>query len=285
MDFKKIENIFLIAFALLNIYLLMSFIGRENIQSATSNPTQDVIADMRDRGINIPQNLSEENLEVYYMQADANTLLEENAETLENQAGSIDSEGTLYTSILSNPIELEGDPEEGFTEADFALLDEFINSPSVLFGNQYEYLRYDRTNNRFIYSQIVDGLPVGDGTSEISLYYGGEGNIISYQQTYAGPMKEQAKSDELISAQRAVEILFLNNELASGAKVDTPILAYHRTLYLEDLSMYGPIWLIPVTSDNKSEVFRVDAVDENGRILSDSIDPTLETGETEPSEE
>lgn len=285
MDFKKIENIFLIAFALLNIYLLMSFIGRENIQSATSNPTQDVIADMRDRGITIPQSLSKENLEVYYMQSDANTLLEENAETLENQAGSIDSEGTLYTSILSNPIELEGDPEEGFTEADFALLDEFINSSSVLFGSQYEYLRYDRMNNRFIYSQIVDGLPVGDGTSEISLYYGGEGNIISYQQTYAGPMKEQAQSDELISAQRAVEILFLNNELASGATVDTPILAYQRTLHLEDLSMYGPIWLIPVTNDNKSEVFRVDAVDENGRIISDSIDPTLETGETEPSEE
>ncbi|API88285.1 hypothetical protein BKP56_02745 [Marinilactibacillus sp. 15R] len=284
MDFKKIENIFLLAFVLLNIYLLVSFISRTDLQYATTNPTQDFTSDMRDRGIEYPQTLPEVESEVYYMQADANMLLEDNAESLENQAGSIDSEGTLYTSILSDPIELEGNPEDGFTEADLTLLDEFVNSSSVLFGEQYDYLRYDREGNRFIYGQMVNGIPIGDGTSEISLYYGGDGNIISYQQTYAGPMKEQGSSDELITAERAIEILFQNNELASGSKVETPILAYQRTLNLENLSMYGPIWLVPVTNSNESEVFRVDAVDTNGRILSDPTDtPALE--ESDESED
>lgn len=41
--------------------------------------------------------------------------------------------------------------------------------------------------------------------------------------------------------------------------------------------MYGPIWLIPVTNSNDSEVFRVDAIDTNGRILSDPTNkPDLE---------
>lgn len=276
MDFKKIENIFLLAFVLLNIYLLVSFISRTDLQYATTNPTQDFTSDMRDRGIEYPQTLPEVESEVYYMQADANILLEENAESLKNQAGSVDSEGTLYTSILTDPIELEGNPEDGFTEADRTLLDEFVNSSSVLFGDQYKYLRYDREGSRFIYSQMVNGIPVGDGTSEISFIYGSDGDIISYQQTYAGPMKEQG-SDELITAERAIEILFQNNELESGSKVETPILAYQRTLNLENLSMYGPIWLIPVTNSNDSEVFRVDAIDTNGRILSDPTNkPDLE---------
>ncbi|GAB2317894.1 two-component system regulatory protein YycI [Alkalibacterium sp. s-m-22] len=273
MDFKKIENIFLITFMLLNIYLLISFLNRSDLQYASTAPDQvNLMREMEQIGIDLP-NLTEEDREVYYVQADRNNLLEENSDQLENQAGSIAQDGSLYTSILSDPIEIEGNPDDGFTAADYDVLDEFINSGAVLFGSEYTFLRYDNSENRFVYAQIVEGIPVADGTSEISLFYGSDGNIISYQQSYAGPMTTQGSPIEIITDRQAVEVLFQNNAISSNTTVRQPILSYQRTLHLEDLSMYGPIWYIPVVDAGGERVLRVDAIERT--IISEPTEPVI----------
>ena len=273
MDFKKIENIFLITFMLLNIYLLISFLNRSDLQHASTAPDQvNLIREMEQIGIELP-NLTEEVREVYYVQADRNNLLEENIDQLENQAGSIAQDGSLYTSILSDPIEIEGNPDDGFTAADYDILDEFINSGAVLFGSEYTFLRYDNSENRFVYAQIVEGIPVADGTSEISLFYGSDGNIISYQQSYAGPMTTQGSPMEIITDRQAVEVLFQNNAISSNTTVRQPILTYQRTLHLEDLSMYGPIWYIPVIDAGGERVLRVDAIERT--IITEPTEPVI----------
>ncbi|GAA0478865.1 two-component system regulatory protein YycI [Alkalibacterium indicireducens] len=271
MDFKKIENIFLMTFMLLNIYLLISFLNRSDLQSASTAPDQvNLMREMEQIGIDLP-NLTEEYREVYYVQADRNNLLEENIDQLENQAGSIAQDGSLYTSILSDPIEIEGNPDDGFTAADYDVLDEFITSGAVLFGSEYAFLRFDNSENRFVYAQIVEGIPVADGTSEISLFYGGDGNIISYQQSYAGPMTTQGSPMEIITDRQAVEVLFQNNAISSNTTVRQPILSYQRTLHLEDLSMYGPIWYIPVVDAGGERVLRVDAIERT--IITEPVIP------------
>lgn len=286
MDFKKIENIFLITFLLLNIYLLVSYFNRNDIQQATSAPDQvNLIREMEQIGIELPT-LQEEERNVYYVQADSNNLLEENVDQLENQAGSVAADGSLYTSILSDPIEIEGNPDDGFTEEDYAELNAFVLSNSVLFGEEYTYLRYDRSQNRFIYAQEVEGIPVADGTSEISLFYGSDGNIISYQQTYAGPMIPQGTTQPIITDRQAVEVLFQNSEISSNSVVGQPILSYYRTLHLEDLSMYGPVWYVPVRDTSGERILRVDALERT--IITEPAAPLvpeeLEEDEEEESE-
>lgn len=273
MDFKKIENIFLITFLLLNIYLLISYLNRSDLQYASTAPDQvNLLREMEQIGIELP-NLTEEDTQVYYVQADRNTLLEDNVDQLENQAGSIAQDGSLYNSILSDPIEIEGTPEEGFTEADFERLNEFINSSAVLFGEEYTFLRYDQAENRFVFAQEVNGIPVADGTSEISLFYGSDGNIISYQQSFAGPMTTQGSALDVITDRQAIETLFQNNEISSNSIVGQPILSYQRTLYLEDLSMYGPIWYVPVTDSSGERVLRVDAFERS--IIQEPTEPVM----------
>lgn len=280
MDFKKIENIFLITFLLLNIYLLVSYFNRTDIQQATSAPGQvNLIREMEQISIDLPT-LTEEEREVFYVQADNNRMLEENVDQLENQAGSVAEDGSLYTSILSDPIEIEGTPDDGFTEEDYAKLDAFIQSGSVLFGEDYAYMRYDRGQNRFVYAQEVEGIPVADGTSEISLFYGSDGNIISYQQTYAGPMIPQGTTQSIITDRQAIEVLFQNGEISSNSVVGQPILSYYRTLHLEDLSMYGPVWYVPIRDAGGESVRRVDALERT--IISDPVTPVIPE---EPDEE
>jgi len=271
MDFKKVETIFLITFLFLNVYLLISYINRHDIQQASTAPGQvNLIREMEQIGIELPV-FSDEEEDVFYIQADNHQLLEENIDQLENQAGSIAQDGSLYTSILSDPIVLEGNPEDGFTSDDIAALNSFVNSNAVLFGEDYSFLRYDQSQSRFIYAHIAQGLPIADGTSEISLFYGSDGNIISYQQTYAGPVTAQGSSQSIITDRQAIEELFRNHMISSNSVISQPILTYHRTLHLEDLSMYGPVWYIPVNDGSGERILRVDAFE--GTVVSEPSTP------------
>lgn len=284
MDFKKIENIFLVTFILLNIYLLVSFLNRYDLQYASTTPDQvNVLREMEQRGIELPS-FPEEDREVYSMQADSHNLLEEQVEELEGQAGSIIEDGRFYRSLLTDPIELEGNAEEAFTDEDQETLDDFVNSSAVLFGEEYQFARFDSEQNRFIYYQNVNGVPVADGTSELSLYVDQNGEVFSYEQSYAGPMTEQGSSLDIISDREAVEILFTNNELSSNVTVHQPTLTYYRTLELEDLSLYGPLWLVRVSSSSGTEVFRVDA-STSSIIQEEIVTPGLEEDIEEELEE
>lgn len=281
MDFKKVQNIFIVAFLLLNIFLIYSYFNRYDLQYAsTTNNQIDVLNVMEETGIDLPEFENNEPT-VFSMQANQHKLLQEEAGELPNQAGSVGEDGSYYTSFLSDPIELEGNMQEGFTENDITTLNTFVESSQVLFGDQYEYGWADQENSRIIYSQIVDGYPVADGTSEISLYINSDGNVYSYHQTFAGPMNEQGTPLDIISDQEAVEVLFQNNELPSNSTVESPILSYHRMLYLEDLSMYSPVWIVPVETSNGITRYRINAT--NGQIIPEpnlQPEPPADTEET-----
>lgn len=272
MDFKKIARIFMVAFGLLNIYLIIGIFNRTDIQYTTSQPVdEDLISNMEASNIELPD-LSESEAtteEVYSLQINAHDLLSDQIEDSDVLTGTLSDDDSYYNSFPSNPIELEGNPEDGFTDADIETVQEYVLSENVLFGEEYTFHRYDEAGNRFVFYQFVDGLPIADGTSEISLFVNDDGAIYSLQQTYAGPVSRQGEALDLISAMRAVETLFLNNEIRQGSEVHPPTLTYRRALYLEDLSMYSPVWLINIDHSSERSTFRVDAV--NGTIIRQPV--------------
>jgi regulatory protein YycI of two-component signal transduction system YycFG len=274
MDFKKIARIFIIAFTLLNIYLLIGILERQDIQdiSIQTNSSSDVLENMEQLNIEVPDlsSVDVENAEVYSIQINSHNLLEETVEENSQFTGTLSEDGTTYyVSFHSNPFELEGNPEDGFTDNDIASIQTFINSDQVMFGEEYGFGHYDRAGRQFVFHQIIDGLPIMDGTSEISLFVNDAGEIYAYEQTYAGPGSRQGTPLQLISANRALEILFMNNEIRSGSEIEVPTLSYRRGLYLEDLSMYSPVWLVEVIHSSERNIFRVDAV--NGTIIRQPV--------------
>lgn len=273
MDFKKIARIFILAFALLNIYLIVGIFERQDIQYTSTQPTtNNVYSNMRELDIELPdlEGLDTDGEEIFPLQINAHNLLTQQLEENDELTGNLNEDETVYyESFPSNPIVLEGNPVEGFTDGDFDLLDAFIASEQVMFGEEYNFSRYDEEGRRFIFNQYVDGLPIADGTSEISLYLNDNGEIYAYQQTYAGPATRQGNALPLINGGRAIEILFLNNEITQGSVVQTPILAYRRALHLEDLSMYSPVWIINIERSSEQNTFQVDAV--NGTIIRQPV--------------
>jgi regulatory protein YycI of two-component signal transduction system YycFG len=285
MDFKKIARIFIVAFGLLNIYLIIGIFNRTDIQDTSSQPAdENLISNMEASDIELPD-LSETEAsteEVYSLQINAHNLLSNEIENSDNLTGTLDDEGVYYDSFPSNPIQLEGTPADGFTESDVETVRDFVLSENVMFGEEYTFHRYDQAGNRFVFYQFVDGLPIADGTSEISLFVNDTGEIYAYQQTYAGPVSRQGNPLELINGLRAIETLFLNNEIRQGSEVQPPTLTYRRALYLEDLSMYSPVWIVNIDHSSERNTFRVDAV--NGTIIRQPVAPPNEEEEATDEE-
>lgn len=283
MDFRKIETIFIIAFVFLNIYLFNSYNNRATLHDATafSDPV-NVVERMNQADITLPD-FEQINYDVHAIQANNDDMLAEEATSLDDQAGSVSSDGSYYTSFLTTPIELEGNQEDGFTEADQLTIQNFINSDRVLFGSEYSYGEFDEEGSRFIYYQNINGIPIMDGTSQISLFTDSNGDIFSYHQLYAGNMIEQGDVQQTITDLEAVRILFQNNDIPTGSTVSKPILSYHRTLNLDDLSMYTPVWVVRVSNPSGKETLRVHALNES--IIQESVDIPLTDDETDEAVE
>lgn len=97
-------------------------------------------------------------------------------------------------------------------------------------------------------------------------------------------MIPQGATQPTITDRQAVEVLFTNNEISSNSVISKPILTYYRTLHLEDLSMYGPVWYVPIEDTNGERVLRVDALERT--IIKEPATPLVpEEEETEETED
>lgn len=283
MDFKKIAHIFMVAFLFLNLYLIYGILERKDIQhTSSSEESNNVIENMKEMDIILPDDIDDleiKNKEVFSIQVDSHELMKNKIEDSDRYSGVLNEEGIYYVSFPSSPLELEGNPSEGFIKEDYQLIRDYMATSQVMFGSEYNNLQYDEQGKRFVLYQHVDELPIIDGSSEISFFVNQEGEIYAFQQSYAGPVSRQGNPLNLIDGKRAIELLFINNEIREGFEIKKPVLAYHRALHLEDLTMYSPVWSIDVVRSSERDNFRVDAV--NGTIIKHQPIDKIESIEDE----
>lgn len=274
MDFKRIERILIIAFLLLNIYLVyILWDQRQDVVNTNENQSLNLIQEIENNNISLPI-FSLEKESLGYLQANKDTNIQEHFSELNNLMEEISSDGSTYTATLSEPLQLSSGGED-LTPADLAKIDRLVSSEEqIAFGEEYEYLTYQRNLNQVVYTQRVGDIPILDGTASIRFAVDSNQRIIQFEQTYAGNLEMSPDvSREIITDKRAVEILYQNNRIPSGARVDRPVLAYHRTLDLEEISMYIPVWYIQI---NETNLERVNAFD--GSIIISSAPAQESTG-------
>lgn len=215
MDFKRIQIIFIITFIFLNTFLIFTYFDKnESYYTSSSNQEIDFIEEMENENINLPD-FSEAENKVPYVQAETNNLLEDNVAQLKNLSGTVEKDGSLYSSLLSNPLTLSEDLE--IVEEDIELLNKFVLSDQVLYGKEYQYFSYNSSDQKIKYTQIANNIPIADGTSEIVFHLNDKRQVISYDQTFAGPVTVQGESRNLITDKNAVEILYQNDEIPASA--------------------------------------------------------------------
>ena len=267
MDFRRIKIIFIITFAALNIYLLSVLLEKNatTLSFGSESTTLNIEEAMKADDISFPT-LSTDQEKIPLLKTDKGVTLETDQSKLVNQT-TVFEDGVLF-STLSEPIPLEIDAEE-LAIVDRTPITDFILQGNVLNGAEYSFLTYLPLRRQLVYAQVANNIPIGDSTGSITFNLDPDYEVISYEQTFAGEAEVQGNSRTVISQKRAVEALYLNNQIPANSTVRAVQLTYYRTLSLSDMDIYSPMWYIEIEIENAPvEIRRVDAL--TGSIITTS---------------
>ena len=270
MDFRRSAIVLIVCFFFLDIFLF-GLVWQKKVESKTPlNTSINVIDQMKQDGITLPSLTSTDETAPIIQLTPVS--IESGLNNLQNQIVSLEKNvinAELVPPIqlsLSNPVNAES----------FNDLTAFINN-KVLFGDKYVWSSYNATTRKVIYTQKADKLSIMDGTSQIIVTLNTNDQAVSYEQTYAGNVQVLGNERSLITAQSAVEVLFLAGKIPAKSTVSTVKLSYFQSLVLKEFSIYSPAWYVEIRqADGQLVARRVDAI--HGTVLTNE---TLETTNTQ----
>ena len=163
MDFRRSTLVLIISFLFLDIFLLGMFWQMKNEVKTPLNTSINVMEQMRTDGITVTGvNTTVESLPIIQITP---TSIESQVNTLPSQVATYDK-GVISSQLLA-PIQLTLDANANATIENFAELTTYVESGSIIHGNQYTWFNYNPTTRKVIYAQRANQIPVMDGSSQI----------------------------------------------------------------------------------------------------------------------
>ncbi|WP_314449951.1 two-component system regulatory protein YycI [uncultured Granulicatella sp.] len=272
MDFRRSTLVLIISFLFLDIFLLGIFWQMKNEVKTPLNTSINVMEQMRTDGITVTGvNTTVESLPIIQITP---TSIESQVNTLPSQVATYDK-GVISSQLLA-PIQLTLDANANATIENFAELTTYVESGSIIHGNQYTWFNYNPTTRKVIYAQRANQIPVMDGSSQIIFTLNANNQVISYEQTFAGNAEVLGTNRALITSQKAMEVLYLAGRIPTRSTVSVVRLSYYKSLSLKDLSIYSPAWYVEFKqADGQTLVRRVDAI--RGTVLTNEATETVNT--------
>ncbi|WP_424695898.1 two-component system regulatory protein YycI [Granulicatella elegans] len=272
MDFRRSTLVLIISFLFLDIFLLGIFWQMKKEVKTPLNTSINVMEQMRTDGITVTGvNTTVESLPIIQISP---TNIESQVNTLPSQVATYDK-GVISSQLLA-PIQLTLDSNTTATIENFAELTTYVESGSIIQGNQYTWFNYNPTTRKVIYAQRANKIPVMDGSSQIVFTLNANNQVISYEQTFAGNAEVLGTNRALITSQKAMEVLYLAGRIPTRSTVSVVRLSYYKSLSLKDLSIYSPTWYVEFKqADGQTLVRRVDAI--RGTVLTNEATETLNT--------
>lgn len=271
MDFKRSAVVLIVCFFFLDLFLFGLVWQKRTDTKNPLNTSINVIDQMKQDGITLPSlNATAESVPIIQVTPEP---IDTKLNTLLNQTTTLDK--NVVTGQFVTPIQL--DLSGSVSAESFEELTKLVENNQVAFGEYYTWSSYNPTTRKVIYTQKADKLTIMDGSSQIIFTINANDQVVSYEQIFAGTVQVLGKERELITAKKAVEILYLGGRINSKATVQSVKLSYYQSLVLKDFSIYSPAWYIEIRqADGQLIARRVDAI--HGTILANE---TLETANTQ----
>ena len=270
MDFRRSTLVLIISFLFLDIFLFGIFWQMKKEIKTPLNTSINVMEQMRTDGITVTGvNTTVESLPIIQISP---TNIEHLISILPSQVATYDK-GVISSQLLA-PIQLTLDANSIATMDNFAELTSYVESGSIINGNQYTWFNYNPTTRKVIYAQRANQIPVMDGSSQIIFTLNANNQVISYEQTFAGNAEVLGANRALITSQKAMEVLYLAGRIPTRSTVSVVRLSYYKSLALKDLSIYSPAWYVEFKqADGQTLVRRVDAI--RGTVLTNEATETV----------
>lgn len=271
MDFKRSAVVLIVCFFFLDLFLFGLVWQKRTDTKNPLNTSINVIDQMKLDGITLPAlNATAESVPIIQVTPES---IDTKLNTLLNQTTTLDK--NVVTGQFVTPIQL--DLSGSVSAESFEELTKLVENNQVAFGDHYTWSSYNPTTRKVIYTQKADKLTIMDGSSQIIFTINLNDQVVSYEQIFAGTVQVLGKERELITAQRAVEILYLGGRINSKSTVQSVKLSYYKSLVLKDFSIYSPAWYIEIRqADGQLIARRVDAI--HGTVLANE---TIETANTQ----
>ncbi|MCM6792166.1 two-component system regulatory protein YycI [Pediococcus pentosaceus] len=256
MDFRRIEVIFIVVFAILNAYLFGSYwqyqLEAGTTSSSNSSENSTILKEMRNDQITYMP-LSNKKMNGYYASATVDTSLKDNIKRLTDQSARVVDnyvESTLNEELTVDPKQ----PQK--------VLNTLVkNRYNIVYGSEYQYNPNLSTSAQVVYTQMIDGHPVYSKAGKLTFYVNASNEVTGYTQGHLVNEKQLREKSELISQTRAVTWLYQYNEIQNDSKVEWADLGYTNLLTTDNGVVYVPTWVIGIKSKSSTgiQVKRINA--------------------------
>lgn len=272
MNFKKVEIIFILAFLILDVFLINIFLNKYvgSPSQAIENKSVDIVTEFKANNIQYDE-MSDEVLRIPFIRALKTPLDEEDVLKVTEDTQGVEVNANQILGQINTPIQLEGvdaeTPAGDLSDSALASLNQFI-SREIYQGNQYRFNSYDKVAGTVTYAQVTaSGAVIADGTGEIVFQVNDDFSVYAYDQTITGDTAIQGEERTVISEQQALENAYLNNSIPAESTIVRSFLGYRVTLVLDEMTLYHPVWTLLIrTSEGTTQRVFVDGI--NGSIMT-----------------
>lgn len=277
MDFKRIIALLTAFFLVFDGYLAYRVYQQIQVTTVKTRDYQQQSIEQRltARGIVILNPLSEVNDIGTLMKSEDTQLLRDQMVQLSNQTVSFEEQKLI--SFFEQPLSLNQLVTQEMNvlspEAAQFIRDNYLLNPQIFIaGEKYTKYWYLPNAKQIIFWMTSEnGLPIVDGTSEITLQLNDQFEIVSYTQTYQTDfiMLEEEAPHTLISAKESIEVLDarIQTNLPSNSTIIHVTLSYIRDKKWDGINIYLPVWMVVFQrSEGQTGSMFVDAI--KGEVLT-----------------
>lgn len=250
MQWGHIKTLFILAFLVLNIYLLYQFVDRQqDLDVSNLNNGEATISEALEvADITISADLSEETRASNYINVTQMTFSKEEIERLNSipnlKASTVD--GNFIVAQFESTLSL---PSNVTDQTISALL-----APYLLHPEDYEFYKWDEERNIIVFFQENGGRQVYFNSFALLLVYlNDKDEITHYTQTMVGNEEEKGSDAPLRTPEQVIETLYDRGELSDGSDISEVQLGYFSRFEVEGSHVFAPTW--KVTIDGEKQYF------------------------------
>lgn len=255
MQWGQIKTLLILSFLILDVYLFVQFLEKKELAD---------LAVLEEQPSTIEEQLSAEGILIEDLpaQVDEETYISVKQrlfteDELVNYDGLAAQRPFLFdeyfiASQLDEPISMD----ENATEEDIAKIFEQI----AFYPDEYEYWNWNKELNIMVFFQKKLERSVYYNQNALVLLFLNEDNEVTYYlQTMLGETNSVAEKRKLIEPIRAIETLYMANELYTDDHISKVNIGFHTRVPFEgDVQVFVPIWKVNV---NEEKDFFVNAIE------------------------
>ncbi|HLU23663.1 MAG TPA: two-component system regulatory protein YycI [Bacillaceae bacterium] len=254
MDWSRIKTIFIVAFLILDLFLLSQLKAKTEFETK-EDPT--VEENLKTDGIDY-SNLPSDHIKDQYLSANTKVFEETVLDTLTDQDAYLLESNTVIYSNLQKPISIGED-------GDLTKLLQFVKT-NVLFGDQYDLWEYNgEAKIVTFYQKVDDKFLFLNQSGQLVFTLNIDNQVVSYKQTMLDSFDPISDKEEVLSAFRGVESLYRKGMIKSESKIVKAELGYYTLVNMEATQVLTPTWRIIVEKDGIRENLLFNAIE--GQII------------------